>query len=535
MSSSFRTIMEKALGPLEDIGLSDVILYAYFNNSGLIERVNDIDKKITNFNPSNKDSKGEIIIPYTHSQGETDYLLGFLGHALRTRGYTPLFVSCRGTLPLCLRKVDRSDSRGTCIACKYRSDTVLEAYGFETVKMSDYADVNNLPELPKDSTQIMSSLYKGVDVSKYAKATSRRHLRKYNIDMDDKEEEGIFRRYLKASMYYVEFTNNIIDSRGIVAAVGNHPAYVYGGVLLDTASKRNIPAISYGGGYFRKDAVMFGNMKNRKGFEVFSDYEKLTEVLSEPLSSEEYKEVKKYIEGRKDGTTIRDINQYVSSSEGNINLDSAKKVVCIFTNLLWDGSLSGSSVAFESPFDWISETLAFAENKEEIELIVKPHPAEVHRKTNIKVKEWIEETIDIPENVSILNANTDISPYALFDEIDVAVVYNSTVGLEAALHGTPVVTVGDTHYKELGFTIDPKNPIEYSNILNQVNKLELTEEEQKLAWRYAHFMFVKRHISIDGIDSVDSIHEVGHTKIETSDKFESIVDQIVNDETSIMY
>jgi hypothetical protein len=535
MDIRFKEVVENLLVPLRYVGLDKLSLWSYYNRSSLSKKLNEIDTQIRKFEVRNDDIKGDIIIPYTHSQGETDHLLGILAHAFRVRGYRPFMLSCRGTLPLCLRKQNHPDNRSACIACKYRSDEVLNSYGIKKVKLHRYN--NNIREdiLPERSNKLSIMKYKNVDVGNLATASARRHLRKYSIDLDNESEENIFRRYIMSAIKLVEFSYSLIKEKNVKAVVGNHPAYVYGGAVLRAAQQCGLPAISYGGGYFRKDALLFGNIKNRKGFEMFSDHDTAIEKVKRPLTETEENEVEHYMRGRRRGDTVRSANQYVQSAERGLNIYNDSTSVGMFTNLLWDGSLSGSSVTFNNPFEWVEETMKFLHGKNNIHLILKPHPAEHHRETKIYMAEWIRDELNVPDNVTILDASTNVSPYELFTDIDAAIVFNSTVGMEAAYDGVPVITTGDTHYKNLGFTYDPVTPHDYFGLLKKPGKLSISEEQIKRAKRYAHFLLVERHISFDELKSISSIHQLSHSYIENNETFDSIIEQILNDSKSISY
>jgi len=525
--------LQVALRPLHKLGLSQPALDAYFRYTSRLDQIEEVDPAIRDFTLEESEVEGEVLIPFTHSQGLTDHLLAFLGHAFRTRGLRPLFATCHGSLPLCFRKKSHPDRESTCIACQYRSNKILGRYGFEQLPLSTYATPSTDIEVPDDSNELKTFSYRGVDVSDYATATARRHLRKYRLNLDDPDEYEIFERYLRSAIHLVDATQSMLENRDVVAVVGNHPAYIYGGAPLETAAEYGVPAISYGGGYFREDAVVFGNMNNSAGFEMFSDQETLQAALQNPLTADESTAVEHYMNGRRDGSTIRELNQYIQSAQENIQIDSSKTVACMFTNLLWDGSLSGSAVTFEDPFQWVEETIDFTASLDDFHLILKPHPAEAHRETETQMAEWVRSEVDVPENVTVLDADTDVNPYELMAEIDSAIVLNSTVGMEAAYDGVPVITTGNTHYRELGFTHDPQTPDEYFDLLSELGDLSMSEHEKQLAKRYAHFLLVKRHITFEGLESVTEIHKMSHEQIAKSDTLDRVVEQILDDERSI--
>ena len=524
--------LEYALEPLNKLGLSHSLLRTHSTLTKRFSDLEEIDDNIKNYTLEEQDIKGEVLLPFMHSQGLTDHLYGFIGHALRTRGYRPLLISCRGSLSLCLRKQDHPDTDGTCVNCRYKSDTILDSYGFRHIYLNNYTDDVGSISLPENPNDLWSMSYQGVNISNFAIATTRRHLRKYHIDLSDENDRNTFERFLVSAIYLVNFTHEIINKRDVIAVIGNHPPYIYSGVILEAAANKCVPAISYGGGYLREDAIIFGNMKNRKGFELFSDEQTLNEQLADPLSPEQRELIQFYMKGRRDGSTIRDMNHYIKSAEKRLDFETSSQIVCMFTNLIWDGSLSDSAITFDTPFKWVKDTIQFMHGLDDVQLILKPHPAEAHRETKVRMAEWARSEIDIPDNVLILEADTDINPYELMQQIDAGIVFNSTVGMEAVYEGVPVITVGDTHYRNMGFTHDPQSPQEYFKIIKQISDLTLSEEQKRLAERYAYFLLVERHISIEELDSITEIHKLDHEIIAESEILDTIINQILSNERS---
>jgi hypothetical protein len=73
-------------------------------------------------------------------------------------------------------------------------------------------------------------------------------------------------------------------------------------------------------------------------------------------------------------------------------------------------------------------------------------------------------------------------------------IYTTTVGLEMAMSGIPAIVVGNTHYRNLGFTYDPDSYVSYYKLLGAMlenpGQYRLSEEKINLAWKYAyHFFF----------------------------------------------
>jgi len=88
-----------------------------------------------------------------------------------------------------------------------------------------------------------------------------------------------------------------------------------------------------------------------------------------------------------------------------------------------------------------------------------------------------------------------VNTYDLMDVADLGLVYTTTVGLEMALRGIPVIVAGKTHYRNRGFTYDPATWVEYFKLLNKLlgnlreNRLNETQINQ--AWKYTYLFFFK--------------------------------------------
>ena len=97
--------------------------------------------------------------------------------------------------------------------------------------------------------------------------------------------------------------------------------------------------------------------------------------------------------------------------------------------------------------------------------------------------------------------------------MDLGIVHTSTIGIELAMEGIPVICVSKTHYRDKGFTVDATTIEEYIDALDvkKYNQSYL-DKIKKLSLKYSYFMFLRfqipfpfftpeSHINIDGIRS----------------------------------
>ena len=100
---------------------------------------------------------------------------------------------------------------------------------------------------------------------------------------------------------------------------------------------------------------------------------------------------------------------------------------------------------------------------------------------------------EIPEHIHIIAATDKINTYDLIEIADLGLAYTTTVGMETAMNGIPVICCGQTHYRGRGFTIDPNTWDEYfaalERVLSDLPAHRLNEEQTAKAWNYAYRFF----------------------------------------------
>ncbi|MFU8772027.1 MAG: hypothetical protein ACNA8H_06375, partial [Anaerolineales bacterium] len=100
---------------------------------------------------------------------------------------------------------------------------------------------------------------------------------------------------------------------------------------------------------------------------------------------------------------------------------------------------------------------------------------------------------EIPQHIHVVEASAPVNTYDIVEAADLGLVYTTTVGLEMAMSGLPVIVVGNTHYRNKGFTLDPNSWDHYFGLLDQVivapDEFQLSKEQVESAWKYAYVFF----------------------------------------------
>jgi hypothetical protein len=99
----------------------------------------------------------------------------------------------------------------------------------------------------------------------------------------------------------------------------------------------------------------------------------------------------------------------------------------------------------------------------------------------------------LPKHIHLIGPKDKVNTYDLVEVADLGLVYTTTVGMEMAMYGVPVIVSGKTHYRGRGFTHDPDSWVNFFKLLGQVlakpSGFRLTRQQVESAWEYAYRFF----------------------------------------------
>jgi hypothetical protein len=473
------------------------------------------------------DTDGAVLIPLIQGHDQNAYRYCILAHAFRCRGYEPIVLLCDGALDACFRKA-YWDHPAVCDLCESCGDGMVSEFGLDAHYISELVD-DDLPQLAVDAVPGAAKFH-DVPIGRFALASARKFLKKHHIDVGKGQEAVVYRRFLETARRLVLATEELLDRHEIVAAVGHNPKYVYAGVPLSVANREGVTSATHMRGY-GDGVVMFGSFSNRSSFPNYTDPALLETVLNTPLTDRESEAIEELMQRRFTGTEAR--LDYTSMASGETVDAQATCLVGMFTNLIWDASLAVEEAPYPDVFDWIDDTIRILSNRDDVHLLIKLHPSEKLLGTRESVGDWIDQNHrPLADNVSVLPPDTGVDTYQLLDDLSAAIVYNSTVGLEMAYKGGPVVVGGDTHYRLLGFTHDVTDQAEYCDVVSSVSELDTTSEMQRRARRYAHFLFLRKQLTYPFYETSDKgtrLLPVSHDQIAPgTEPFDNIVKRVIS-------
>ena len=269
------------------------------------------------------------------------------------------------------------------------------------------------------------------------------------------------------------------------------------GIVFRVARYLNIPAITF---EFNDQREQIWLAQNTSIMRQDTDY--LVEArCSLPMTDEMYERLAD-LENARRGARVwgksKRLWQYVSAQGAEqtrkaLRLDE-RPVVLLAANVLGDSLTLGRNIFAESMSEWITRTVQYFAKRTDVQLVVRIHPGEKIVPQAKSMGTVVREALpELPSHIHVIGALDNVNTYDLIEIADLGLAYTTTVGVETAMNGIPVISCGDTHYRGRGFTIDPNSWEEYFSMLEKVLSdlpaHRLAEEQTAKAWNYAYRFF----------------------------------------------
>jgi hypothetical protein len=170
-----------------------------------------------------------------------------------------------------------------------------------------------------------------------------------------------------------------------------------------------------------------------------------------------------------------------------------RPVALLATNVLGDSLTLGRNIFTSSMAEWITKTVQYFATRPDVQLVVRVHPGERLMKGPSSLDVIKAALPDMPAHIKLIAPLEKVNTYDLMEIAGLGLAYTTTVGMEMAMRGVPVLLAGQTHYRGRGFTYDP---ISWQQYYDMANKLladlpshRLNPEQVEKAWNYAYRFF----------------------------------------------
>lgn len=441
-----------------------------------------------------------------------------LGVALTLRGAQVQVLLCDALLPACTQAnyeyfppgdFVKNGIASVCQTCFAPVAPFFQTLGVplhrysELVTPAERHDAQEVAaQIPYD--EIGTFRWHELAVGEHAYASALRYFARGDL-ANEPFAEILLRRYLQAALLTVYATRRLLGQGDFDIACFHHGIYVPQGLIGEVARQSDVRVVNWNPGY-RKQCFIFSQQQS---YHYVMPDESTTSWEAMPWTRETEAELLDYLSSRWDGSQdwiwsnhMPDANPDKIAQE--LGIDRSRPLIGLLTNVLWDAQLFYRTNAFPNLIEWVVETIRYFEQRPDLQLVVRVHPAEVSGTltTRQPVLPEIRAVLpELPPNVFIIPPESPISTYAVMQECDTVLIYGTKMGTELTSVGIPVIVAGEAWIRNKGITFDASTAQEYFDLLERLplgKRLDPALVER--ARRYAYHFFFRRMIPLEMIE-----------------------------------
>jgi len=439
-----------------------------------------------------------------------------LAVSLNTRGHNVEFLLCDGVLSACimctLKNVDedeyfKSGSKKICNSCFINSYKFLKPTKIKIRVLSDYLEtqdnkfINNLNFKKMEFQELKNFSINDISIGEHAYAGALRYYGSTELENNYKSK-SILSEYLKSGVKSYLASNRLFKKNKYNEVLINHGIYIPQGVIISVAKKNKVNVTVWCPGYRRNTFTLTRNDTYHKSLVIENNNNWQDIDLKEKLEKKTLDYIDSRILGKKDWIYFHNNPTFnVEKLFYDLQIDLKKPIIALLPNTIWDAQLDYPFNFFKNILEWIFYTIDYFIERDDIQLLIRVHPAEVNdtKPSKQRIKDEIIKKYKIlPKNIFIIEAENNISTYSLVEKCNSAIIYATKMGIELCANGKPVIVCGEGFVRNKKIAIDIESKPHYLNVLE---KLPLKNYKVDLlrARKYAYHFFFRKMIPIKSI------------------------------------
>jgi Capsule polysaccharide biosynthesis protein len=383
---------------------------------------------------------------------------------LRMQGRPVVYFACDHGMSRCVLGSDRDDPSKTppCRSCVYQSRTLYTGaqvnwFGFDRSALLAAA-LENL-----SLAELMVFEYENLPLGALVLPGLRWILRRYHLN-DDDATRFFLREYILSAWNVAVKFKAFLDSVQPQAVVIFNGQFYPEAAAKWVAKQRGLRVISHEVGLQPATAFFTDGEATIYPIHIPADFE-MDQAQNYRLDA--------YLQNRFQGNfSMAGVKFWPSirALDAAFNLKAAqfKQIVPVFTNVIFDTSQPHANTVFTDMFGWLDLLLESAGHHPETLFVIRAHPDETRvRKSGLEtVAGWVENrrVAELP-NVLFVPPQERLSSYELISRSKFVTIYNSTIGLEAAILGAAVLCAGKARFTQVPTVFFPQTPSEYAGML----------------------------------------------------------------------
>ena len=398
-----------------------------------------------------------------------------LASDLSGRGFEVAFLSCDGLFDgkCAVRSARKSSSlrvekKLDCRDCKFTSKMMASSLN-GAIQQTEWLgsrvselDRDHARRIAQSAMELVEPLDLEIDGVRLASIASYEVILNHKIldgnftgEAASELEDAIRNCYLTGLAVRRLFSEN----KGPLTVVVRNPAYATHQIVALEAARAGHRVLYLNGSYNISETYSHGEIWDWRKFGIVNpardEFKSTKELFLVPARRVE--RIENHSRSLRAATSHRVYSapetRSLTAVRSKLNIEPGSKTVLLALNSTDEviaarsnGSFSEERYpgrVFESQIHWVRETISWARVRPETNLIIRVHPREFpNSRSNVRsemAKVWEDLLSELPANVKLNHPDQNISVYDLLSTVSVVSTGWSSVGLEAALQGLPVV------------------------------------------------------------------------------------------------
>jgi hypothetical protein len=429
-------------------------------------------------------------------------------HALKLRGAEVEYVLCDGLFTACDQFWEAVTPRpaNACTLCQADVTRLVAEMGMDFHWLGRYLTIEETSEAKRwaqslAADELLSAEYGPWRVADWVRLSIQSHFRSNRLDVSDPRIERGVRSYLYSGLIACFALDRLLEVSAPDVLLLFNGRQSSTCVALELALARGIRVVTHERGP-RSETLSLVADASCVSLEPYHRYWR--EWGEVPLTSDELEAAARIMGEREAGrdTGWRPFTSAPQPSpevQARLGLRDGHPLWVLFTSS--DDEVAGSEQhrsPFASQLQWIEATVNYARRHPDIDLVIRVHPNTGSRRSNGANQSQLEEmrrlALDLPANVRIVEPDDEISSYSLMDLCAAGFVWVSTVGLELACKGKPVVSAAGNYISETSFVRTVGEVATYEPMLDALRAHPADGPDVEImrhALRFAYGMFYR--------------------------------------------
>ena len=344
--------------------------------------------------------------------------------------------------------------------------------------------------LPKDIKTLLTFTFDGINFGKIVEGCLFRYYKSLTFGSD---VYNVALNNLKVSLSNYVYIKSIHKKEQFDSVLMSHGIYTTWGPVVEFCRMNKIDFVCYDRAKTKNHININVNQSspNWDFSDAWNRYENRDLSIDENLKVNNYLKERELQKGDVYSYNFSEKESNIDTLKNRLNIRLDKKIITIFTNLIWDAANVSRDIAFKNPLECIIKTILYYQENDSVQIVIRSHPAEKVLGTKERYGDLILAHFNnkLPNNVTIIQPEDNINSFSVIEMSDIGIVNTSTVGLEFAIEAKPILLISETNYRNKGFTFDIKDETDYFQTLDsQLKNIYLKEDQVVLAKKYFFIM-----------------------------------------------